>query len=148
MTQHSVTSETKKGGENEYHITEQPFASNGSDNNHVVAQVVTTDEEAIAVPVAESFAVPTEPKPARPPANGTVMDSGFDCLLCGDVRVKRIRPGSNVFLSLCGDVFMDMREEDYPAGSTFNIFILRLCGNVRMIVPRGTQVRARRLLRE
>lgn len=41
---------------------------------------------------------------------------------------------------------MDLRDTDYPPGSTFNVFVLRLCGNVRMIVPRGTQVTARRLL--
>ncbi|KAL3902297.1 MAG: hypothetical protein SGILL_010873 [Bacillariaceae sp.] len=150
----------KKGGEDEMLIGQQ-LPSSGRRNDNIAVEVVTTDEEAAVLPIAESIAVPVEnPQLPKPPTSTnyntynnstnttTVQDSGFDCLLCGDVKVKRIRPGANVFLSLCGDVYIDMREEDYPPGSTFNIHILRLCGNVRMIVPRGTLVRARRLLRK
>jgi hypothetical protein len=147
---HSVIYRSNKGGEDELLIGEH-VPTGGRDDN-IMVEVVTADEEPIAVPIAESVPASTDPKlqngNARPhPTTGTtVQDSGFDCLLCGDVKVKRLRPGSNVFLSLCGDVYMDIKEGDYPPGSNFHVFILRLCGNVRMIVPCGTQVRAWRLL--
>jgi len=41
---------------------------------------------------------------------------------------------------------MDLRDSSYPGGSSFNIWVGRLCGDVRMLVPRGTKVTIRRIL--
>jgi hypothetical protein len=121
---------------------------------NVPVEVVATDEEAVAVPVADSVPIPSKAtsEQARPTpqsaSTNTVQDSGksksgktipphrqgpvsqlflfdstlgFDCLLCGDVAVRHIKPGSNVFLSMCGDIYVDMRNSaEYPSGSTSN----------------------------
>jgi hypothetical protein len=77
--------------------------------------------------------------------NCQCFNTGFDCLLCGDENVRNLQTGSSVFLSLYGDIHVDMRDSQYPPGSTFKLFVLRLCGNIRMIVPRGTRVTIRRV---
>lgn len=69
----------------------------------------------------------------------------LDCVLCGDetIRGSRIRVGRNTFVSLCGDTKIDMRELP-PQHANFHFIIVRLCGNIKMYVPRGTNVTLRR----
>ena len=79
----------------------------------------------------------------RPPSSSSV-----DCVICGDTRVvgSRIRVGRNTFVSLCGDTVIDLRETAMSTthSNEFYFIVVRLCGDVRLWVPRGTQVTVRR----
>jgi hypothetical protein len=71
---------------------------------------------------------------------------GFDCMVCGDTKVRRINPGCNFFMSICGNTYIDIRDSHFAPGTKVKIFTLRLCGDARILVPRGTQVVVRRFL--
>jgi len=100
-----------------------------------------------------------EPSSSEPPNNtaaaaGNYTDSpdeesgSFDCVLCGDetIRGSRIRVGRNTFVSLCGNTVVDMREmTQQQSTGPFHFIIVRLCGDVRMFVPRGAAVTLRRI---
>jgi hypothetical protein len=96
-------------------------------------------------------------------------DGGCDCMLCGDTTIRRLRSGGtmiNCFMSLCGNTYMDLRDtitsqtssmSEPPASESpqqqpqqqqqvYNIIMIRLCGDTRIIVPPGTIVRARRIM--
>jgi hypothetical protein len=69
-------------------------------------------------------------------------------MLCGDAKLRKLKPGGNdVFANLCGDVYIDIRNTgDYPSGITFSIYVIRMCGDLRMLVPKGTQITSRRIV--
>jgi hypothetical protein len=99
-------------------------------------------------------------------------EGGFDCLLCGDTTIYRLNPGrnkTNLFMSLCGNSYMDLRhsismtssqnkdsvlendhhpvtEQEQEQQLVYNITSVRLCGDIRMLVPPGTIIRVRRVL--
>ena len=73
-------------------------------------------------------------------------DSGCDCVLCGDTRTRRISPGFNMYVSLCGDTHIDIHDSEFPVGSKLTLLVIRLCGNMNLCVPPGTHVVVRRLL--
>jgi hypothetical protein len=125
--------------------------------------VVTYDEqqpvEAVPVEHISSTATP----PYHPPTNSTANhrqpnhsdyyddehldDGGCECLLCaGDTTIRRISPGFNFSVSLCGDTFIDIRDSNFPPGTKLTLMSVRLCGSTTMLVPPGTRVVVRRLL--
>ena len=74
-------------------------------------------------------------------------DRGCEAVLCGDTRLRRISPGFNLFISLCGNTDIDIHDASFsPEHSKLKIINLRLCGNTNLLVPPGTRVVVRRLL--
>ena len=76
------------------------------------------------------------------------VDQGCDFLLCGDARVRgprAVRPGTNSYISLFGDTEIDMRESEFPPNTKVKFLIVKLCGDVKIYVPRGTPVTVRRV---
>jgi len=69
-----------------------------------------------------------------------------DCLLCGDTKIRSVHSGSNYYVSLCGNATIDLRESRLPPASHIKIVIVRLCGDTRVYVPKGTRVSIRRIL--
>jgi hypothetical protein len=114
--------------------------------------VVTIDSEVAvdAVPVEASPLTggrTTTSSAPPPPLTEADYDEGCDCiLLCGDTRVRRLHRGFSPFCSLCGNTYIDVRNSRFAPGSHYSVFILKLCGDARVTVPRGTRVRVRRLL--
>ena len=75
--------------------------------------------------------------------------ANVDFVLCGDMSIsggRHIRPGRNVFVSLCGDTRIDLRKTTFPSGTELTFVIVRLCGDVRITVLPGTAVVLRRFL--
>ena len=74
--------------------------------------------------------------------------SEVDCNLCGDTRIRgrRVFTRWNVFVSLCGNTMVDFRDSNLPEGSSLSLIIVRLCGDVKLYVQRGTQVKVCRVL--
>lgn len=90
-------------------------------------------------------------------------DSDFDCLLCGDAKITHLKRGNNWSISLCGDTYIDLRRNDAlstdnDGGSggnggngggsprKVNVTLMRLCGDAKILVPRGTKVKVQRIL--
>ena len=101
---------------------------------------------------------------------------GFDCVLCGDTKIRKMKVGSktmtNFSLSLCGNTYIDLRDSikhalskktkppleenrDQPDRQSqqqkkeklvFNVTTVRLCGDTKILVPPGTIVKARRIM--
>lgn len=77
-----------------------------------------------------------------------LLFTGCDCLLVGNNKIRRLRPGRcrNNFISLCGNTVVDIREQNYPPGTKLRVFVLSLCVDIKVYVPRGTTVVVRRLM--
>ena len=86
----------------------------------------------------------------RPPVPTTPQrlprEDGFDCLLCGNTRLKQVRPGFHFVLGLCGNMYLDLLNTPFPPGSKITILSVKLCGNIVALVPPGTRVIARRIM--
>lgn len=117
-------------------------------------QVVAYDDvppEAHAVPIVEPLA---EEQPKPPTTSATSHQSavmadgsdGCDLVLCGDSKVRRLSPGCNLSLSLCGNTFVDLMDQQFPPGTKISLYNIRFCGNTQLLVPPGTRVVVRRLL--
>ena len=53
--------------------------------------------------------------------------------------------GLNTFVSICGNTTIDMRDLQLPLPENYHFVIVPLlCGNVKMLVPRGTNLSLRR----
>ena len=124
---------------------------------------VAIDEDPVAVPVqSDNHQVPvvaptgSEPSPSSAPPQETVTPTPTrggnsslvecECLFCGDTRIRRVVPGNNYYLSLCGDTHIDMRICTLPPGSHVKLFVMRVCGDTRVLVPKQTRVSVRRIL--
>eukprot|EP00934_Nitzschia_sp_Nitz4_P001070 Nitzschia sp. Nitz4//scaffold24_size164493//158265//158834//NITZ4_002355-RA/size164493-processed-gene-0.250-mRNA-1//-1//CDS//3329544195//1070//frame0 len=66
--------------------------------------------------------------------------------LCGATAIRRMSETAHVSVGLCGNTYIDMRDAQFPPGSEVTLFTARLCGNMELLVPRGTQVVFRRFL--
>ena len=62
------------------------------------------------------------------------------------MKTQTLKPGRNVFVSLCGETFIDIRHKVYPAGTEIRVVVLSLCGSVTLLVPIGTNVTVRRIM--
>jgi predicted membrane protein len=51
-----------------------------------------------------------------------------------------------VFVSLCGNTVVDFRDSNLPEGSSLSLIIVMLCGDVKLYVQRGTQVKVCRVM--
>jgi hypothetical protein len=153
----------------------EQLSTTGIQVHHEQVNVVTYDEEpplqevqAFAVDADEGFTTqqppppqnfaaqqsPNHPPTSSPPLtpNPTTPRSGeagaawsFELLLCGDSTLHRLPPGHNVSISLLSNTTIDIRDSP-PLTAPVNVWILRLIGNVRMLVRPGTEVVVRRLL--
>lgn len=92
------------------------------------------------------------PAPFTPPTDAGNRSNkkkanALDVMLCGDVRIRgrRIHPGTNTFLSLCGDTTIDIRESELPPGAHIRFIIVKLCGDAKIIVPKGTNISVTRI---
>lgn len=74
-------------------------------------------------------------------------NKGFDINLIGDTRIRarHIDADRNISIKLCGDTKIDLRESQLQPNSTLSFFIVALCGDVKIFVPRGTDVTLRRI---
>ena len=112
----------------------------------ILAENVTVSPWNESNPVASGLDTdPTmrQPPQARPSASSDRTGGvSLECLVCGDSHLRGIRPGCNLFVSLCGKTVIDLRGQEgvVPPGSHFRVVVVRLCGDVHLYVPRGTQV--------
>lgn len=116
------------------------------------AATTTTSSSAInelsqpkPTPSTDLRAPPVAMRPTTPSRNQQ-GENGFDCLLCGNTRLKRLRPGFHFIMALFGNTYLDLHQETLPPGSTITMISIRLCGNIVALVPPGTRVIVRRIM--
>lgn len=88
------------------------------------------EEPVIAV---ASTAVAVE-DPVPPP----IKSHNFSITLCGDIRMRGPIATCNVFITLLGNHQLDLSGFQLPP--TVKIWIIKICGDVKLIVPPGTTV--------
>lgn len=78
---------------------------------------------------------------------GDTSTTTCDMFLCGNTRIRgrRIRPGRNISVSLCGDTILDLHNATtLTPGFRATFVLLKLCGDCRVYVPRNVIVNVRR----
>lgn len=95
-------------------------------------QRVTIDEPEYENPVTSTPLV-AEAVPASPHSN-----TSLTIALCGDVKIRGRMARHNWFITLLGNHQFDLRETVLPPDVL--IVILKVCGDVNLIVPSNTSV--------
>lgn len=88
------------------------------------------EEPEIAV---ASTAVAVE-EPVAPP----IKSCNFSITVCGDIRMRGPIASCNTFITLFGNHQLDLLGFQLPP--TVKIWIIKICGDVKLIVPLGTTV--------
>lgn len=89
---------------------------------------------------------PYEPEIRPTTSHSLPREDGFDCLLCGNTRLKQVRPGFHFVLAMFGNIYLDLLNTPLQPGAKVTILSVRLCGNIVALVPPGTRVIARRIM--
>lgn len=111
------------------------------------AYAIPIDSSPDNIPLTQNKPPETFQTPSSTQQNSQVVgDDGFDCLLCGDTRLRRLGPGRHFSITLCGDIYLDLLDSQYAPGTKIMLLSIRLCGSVKMLVPPGTRVVVHRLL--
>jgi hypothetical protein len=95
------------------------------------------DEDIVVVAPNSVVAVPVEqPK--------TSKSRTCNVTLCGDTRIRSKQchclGRRNYYVCLCGDHELDLRQAQFPASECISIILVKLCGDIRLIVPPNTVV--------
>lgn len=91
------------------------------------------------VDVPEIAAVAVE-EPVSPP----IKTYNFSITLCGDIRMRGPIASCNTFITLFGNHRLDLSGLHLPP--TIKIWIIKICGDVKLIVPPGTSVSVNSIL--
>jgi predicted membrane protein len=95
------------------------------------------EEPEIAV---ASTAVAVE-EPVLPPH---IRTCNFSITVCGDIRIRGPIASCNTFITLLGNHQLDLSGFQLPP--TVKIWIIKICGDVKLIVPPGTSVSVNSIL--
>jgi hypothetical protein len=98
---------------------------------HDIAVVMMTPDSVVAVPVEQ---------PCHP---NVTKRFTFNLTICGDTTIRIRRIGKrNLNVCLCGDHKLDLRQVSFShlPETNIKIIIVKLCGNIHLIVPPNTNV--------
>ena len=116
----------------------EPFSLNAINTMSMTKGVSKplVEEPEIAVP--PTAVVVEEPVP--PP----VKTRNFSITLCGDIRMRGPIASCNTFITLFGNHQLDLSGLQLPP--SVKIWIIKICGDVKLIVPPGTAVSVNSIL--
>jgi predicted membrane protein len=92
---------------------------------------VVPDSSVVAVPVEHHQSI----------SSPITRSYSFNVTLCGDFKLRSTSIGKrNTYITLCGDHTLDLRRTQFPATESISIVIIKLCGDIRLIVPENVSV--------
>lgn len=101
------------------------------------------EAQATTIPSVQAYPVPpTESAKETTTINtATTKGNSFHITLCGDYVLKSTRVAKrNTYICLCGNHTFDLRQASFPEKVSINI--IKLCGDLRLIVPPSVTVSA------
>lgn len=93
--------------------------------------VIVPDSSVVAVPVESPHNI----------SYSCIKGNLFNVTLCGDFKLCTTSIGKrNTFITLCGDHTLDLRRVQFPDSTGISVVFIKLCGNIRLIVPANVSV--------
>ena len=104
-------------------------------------KIVQPEPEIAFVPDSSVVAVPVE-QPQMSTSSQIIKSNSFHIILCGDFELHTTSIGRrNIYITLCGDHTLDLRRVQFPTtAERISVVIIKLCGDIRLIVPESVSV--------
>jgi hypothetical protein len=98
--------------------------------------IAVSSDSVVAVPIDQPYtSTPTSPS--------SIKGNSFGITLCGDYVSKSsgaVLAKRNSFICLCGNHTFDLRQAQFPSNECISINVLKLCGDLQLIVPPAVSV--------